>query len=343
MGKHRNHKGGAAAKQQQPQRRSDRKVRQPTNLGRVIKVVNDKQFGFLKPKDDGEDGKDVFFYFDRVVSGALTLIRDDIIEFSLSKKQSDKGPSVFRGTLIEGKTRNDNQLNNFFDIVTCAFLTTNEDQGASNDEKLKILSCTAAWKCVVNSIKSQENVNRLMQTFMIMSENLKSLKSHFKTIIDILVDSKLMNMKDGALASYIQTYARAFRPEVESFVVLRKFLLAVAAAAPEKARTVVRLMQPIAENPNISGVFFYDLLETITCNTSSSVDSLYWNELPLVPTIEEIEVSTVYLCSLFTLRPFGINVGQIGGPPGGSVFICSIESFQILSYYQKCFMNVHLK
>ena len=313
MVKKRNRKGGAAAQQQQPQRRPSRvKVPQARNLGRVVRVVNDKQFGFLKPNDGGEDAKDVFFYFDRVVSGALSLIRGDFIEFSLSNKQSDKGPSVFRGALIEGKTRNDDQLDDFFNKVTCTFLSTNEEQGASNDEKLKILSCTAAWKCVVNSMKSQENVNRFMQTFMIMSENLKSLKSHFKSIIDIIVDSKLMNMKDGALASHIQTYASAFRPESESFFILRKFLLAVAAAVPEKARTVVRLIQPVVENANISGALFYDLLETITCNVSSSVDALYWNELPLVPTIEEIEVSTVYLCSLFALRLLGINVEHIG-------------------------------
>ena len=305
MGKNQNRKRGAAAQQQQPQRRPGRvKVPQATNLGRVVRVVNEKKFGFVKPRDGGEEEKDIFFHFDRVVSGALSPIAGDIIEFSLSNKQSDKGPSVFRGTLSEGKIRKDDQLDGFFNEVTCTFLSTNEEQGASNDEKLKILSCTAAWKCVVNSIKSQENVKRFMQTFMIMSENLKSLKSHIKTIIDIIVDSKLMNMKDGALASYIQTYARAYRPEFKSFSVLRKFLLAVAAAAPEKARNVVRLIQPIAENPKIACGLFYDLLETTTRCASSSVDALYWNELPLVPTIEEIKVIPVYLYSLFIQQQY---------------------------------------
>ena len=111
-----------------------------------------------------------------------------------------------------------------------------------------------------------------------------------------------MNMKDGALASYIQTYARAYRPEFKSFSVLRKFLLAVAAAAPEKARNVVRLIQPIAENPNIACSLFYDLLETTTRCASSSVDALYWNELPLVPTIDEIEVIPVYLYSTLFIQ-----------------------------------------
>ena len=289
MGKNRNRKGGAAAQQQQPQRKPGRvKVPQVTSLGRVVRVVSDQKYGFLKPKDGREDGRDIFFHFDRVVSGALSPIAGDIIEFSLSNKQSDKGPSVFRGTLSEGKTRKDDQLDGFFNEVTCTFLSANEEQGASNDEKLKILSCTAAWKCVVNSIKSQENVKRFMETFTIVSENLKSLKSHFTNVIDIIADSKLIHMKEGALASHIQIYAR------ESFSVLRKFLLAVAAAAPEKARNVVRLIQPIAENPNIACSLFYDLLETTTRCVSSSVDALYWNELPLVPTTEEIEVTAIH-------------------------------------------------
>ena len=267
---------------------SRRKVKLPTNVGIVVKVYREKNYGFLKCNESENDSKDVFFYFDRINSGALPIIVGDNIEFSLNNKENGKGPSVFLGTLITGKKRNDSQLKDFLDRVKDTAERESAEHCASSEEILKILSCLSAWRCVIESLHSEVSVHNFMEVFNIMNESLKSFRSRVKSIVDIIAGSKLFDMKNSPLIPLIER--DEFTRNKESLSVLRAFILTIAADAPDKARNVVRLIEPLAENPSVPRRLFYDLLETVTCNASSSIGGLYWKELPLVPAMEEIEV-----------------------------------------------------
>ena len=271
-----------------------RKVQLSTNVGVVVKVIEERNFGFLKCKTNenrNENGnKDVYFHFDRITSGSLCILTGDCIEYSLNDRESDKRPSVFHGKLIKGKKRNNDQLNDFLERVTDTIQNAGLEQCTSSEGMMKILSCLPAWKCIIESLNSEESVFKFMELVKIMNENLKSLQSHVKRIVQITAGSKLLDTNSSPLISHIERNVSRFSSNMRSFSVLRAFMLIIVARAPDKARNVVRLIGRFNENPNVASQLFYELLETITCNASSSIEALCWNELPLVPTTQEIEV-----------------------------------------------------
>ena len=265
---------------------------QSTEQGVVARAFKAKQFGFLKQGNASQESQDIFFHFDRVASGGLQLVPGDVIQFSIDKRRTDKGPSVFRGTLVKGKARKQEELIEFFEKVQNVFLQVDEerDKSNSNEGMLRIMSCVASWKCILESLQNESDIANFMATVVVMNSNLKSLKGHFKNVVDLIASSKLMVVKGSPLMSYVERKATNFSPKMNWFTILRTFLLIIVDNFPDKARNVVRLIEPFVQISSIPGEFFYDLLKAITCSGAVSVEALYWHELPLVPTIQEIEV-----------------------------------------------------
>lgn len=266
----------------------------PTNRGVVVRVFEQKQFGFLKLKDklNDDEGEDIFFHFDRVSCGFLQPIIGDVIEFTLNKK-TEKGPSVFRGKFVEGKRRGIAEVNKFFEKVQRVVLNVDceDEQSTQNQDIIKILGCSTAWECILKSIENSGNVENLMMIIKLFDSNLKSMKGHFKNTIYTIVHSPFMALDKGPFKSYITDIVE--NDDKEAFSILSDFLLLIVRYVPDKARKIVKLIAPVAENSSQRGVFFYEILKSVTSTVSSSAEALDWNELPLVPTNEEIKVFVI--------------------------------------------------
>lgn len=273
--------------------------RQLAHKGHVVRVFNEKRFGFIKPDSaipDLEEGKEIFFHFDNVVSGGLQIVRNDIVEFTLGKKQSDKGPSVFRGCLIQGRRRDAEQVTEYLERVDNILLSDKgsvgniadsvESNGTKPEDRLGVLSCMASWKCVVESIESRENVLNLVSVCLTLDSQASTMKEHFRKLIHVIAFSSMLDAKQGALARFIdQAIHTADDYDIH---MIQNFLNMTVKCVPEKTRAVVQLIQPFTEIQGAAN-YFYDLLKIISTGTASCVEDLDWNEIPLVPSSEEME------------------------------------------------------
>ena len=267
--------------------------------GHVVKVFNEKRFGFIKPENvipELEEVKEIFFHFDNIVSGGLQILRNDVIEFSLGKKQSEKGPSVFRGCLVQGKRRDAEQITKYLERVDGILVSdtgsvgniaeSTESNGPKPEDRLSVLSCMASWKCVVESIESRENVLNLMLVCLTMDSQKSTMKEHFRKLIHLIAFSRMLDAKQGTLTRFIDKAILSGNDNDINMV--QTFLNMIVRYVPEKTRAVVKLIEPFKEMQG-AVTYFYDLLKIISTGTTSCVEDLDWNEIPLVPSSEEME------------------------------------------------------
>ena len=254
--------------------------------GIVCKFSQEKLFGFLKPIENGfekeksgDSEKDVFFHFDRISSGGLLLKRNDEIMYSFCKKQSNKGPSVFRGFLSKAASRSPSEIAKYIQKVKSVF--SDEEARSNADSRLTFLTSPATWGCVADKA-GFDNVLNLLQVVVLLDQKARDLGAHVKRVINSIAHSSLLNGENSPLKRFLLSSVSEFDLETlqNFFVILIKYV-------PEKTRAVVHLTEPISKMAQGSSIL-YKLLQTISAQVDAPITDMEWKDIPLFPTDEEL-------------------------------------------------------
>ena len=103
--------------------------------------------------------------------------------------------------------------------------------------------------------------------------------------------------------------------KITSKKLIKDFILAVAAIAPEKRSSILGLIQPFAENPQVDSVrFFYELLKSLTFGSGEHVENMAWRELPRILKKEEIFWTEDRFSALSLRETYNLKQVSVQGP-----------------------------
>ncbi|XP_065051269.1 NFX1-type zinc finger-containing protein 1-like isoform X2 [Rhopilema esculentum] len=254
--------------------------------GIVCKFSQEKHFGFLKQiengleKENSRDSKqDIFFHFDRISSGGLLLKRNDEIMYSLCKKNSDKGPSVFRGVLSKVARRSPSEIAKYIQKVKSVF--SDEEARSNAESRLTFLTSPAAWECVADEA-GFDNVLDLLQVVVLLDKKARDLGAHLKRVINSIAHSSLLNGENSPLKPLLLSSVSECDLET-----LQNFFVIMIKYVPEKTRAVVHLTEPFSKMAQGSSIL-YKLLQTISAQVDAPITDMEWKDIPLFLTDEEL-------------------------------------------------------
>ena len=130
-------------------------------------------------------------------------------------------------------------------------------------------------------------MDTLLQLLVDLEEVTKSMPAVFTRALETLSTTPMFNSRDGRLKTFA---ANCFASQNHAAVShLQGFLLMFIQHVPQKMRTVVALIKPIiSRNKKSTEHFLYAILRRTTHFSTTDIENMEWDELPLVPSISEL-------------------------------------------------------
>lgn len=304
-------------KEQQKQDQSTTKLL--SNHGRVVNVLTEKKFGFIKQHSDGPEcpGQDIFFHFDRVQSNFLPLKRGDQVEFNLSKQKNTtaskhKSISAAKVMVLKIEKRSLDEINEYLNIVEDKIEIKDAAEKVDQGSISLLLMSTNVWKNVTDIICGFINDNdvllRFLNILVYLEQSIKTLDERYRQVLKAVGTAKLLNPLRGRMKTLICDTRRD--ADIKS---IQNFLLLLAKLVPEKLQAVVALIKPMTNStPDEHTVLFmYKLLKISTKSYAENVSDMTWDDLPLILTNQEM--FSTDLDDRFDLKPVQ-TTGAYAGP-----------------------------
>ena len=269
--------------------------------GRVTSI-KDNKFGFLSPLEKLPSHfaqRDVYFKVEKVHSGGMVLVPGDVVEFRLGSLETDlERPSAFDCRVTQFIHRNDRIIADFISTLKTNLSANDEEEHGKGRDVLPLLSCPACWRAVGNCTTiTNELMGSIIDVIIDLKARAQGFQSHFVAIMNDLSETKLFNPWDGALKRYIET---TFDYNVEERIeAVQKFLVIILHNIPTKSRAITTLLKPLVnEAGKCSKVaFLYNIMKAMSRSSSSDIEDMEWDEMPLVPTSGELAspIENIYM------------------------------------------------
>ena len=287
------------------------------NIGKVITVLQEKKFGFIRPDNGGsssepklsESGKreDVYFKLDSVRGYLFSLKKNDIVQYTVIQGKNNKISAV-NVTLLKAAPRQCSEISEY--------LIKLQDELINPDKNVAVIAAQIVgtpviWQHLSEMISSEKMddlvVFDFLRVLVTVEKTTKSLDESISQLFESVTTQSFFNPFRGKLKNTIKETNNE-----DHLKLVQDFLLTMVKNVPNKAQPVIRLIKPIVEK-SLPGAaeFSYNLLKTVARFTPGNIGEMDWSCLPLTMTNEEVH--SLHLTDDMNLQPV-IRQGPYDSP-----------------------------
>ena len=277
-------------------------------------------YGFIRPSDklpeDYPQSKDVHFYLNKLSCGFMPLSIGDEVEFTLGTKDKDR-PMAIKLQITRFRRRNITEIRKYLHSVgeQLEDLKSNKEgitDGMKMDENAMLtseffvilLTCLPTWNCVFSCTDLNDKDVQLLLTLILEIEEYCPLEGIFQKAIKVISNSNFFSVTRGRFKDFIASSVQ--KNDMNSIMVIQAFLLMLLRYCPEKSRAVAKLVKPLASEGNCIGCkFMHNLLKEAAKMSTGDIADMAWEELPLVPSTEELLFSPLEGGNLEPIKKVG--------------------------------------
>ena len=253
----------------------------------TVKKIQDT-FGFIchdtiKPSLVEHDA-DLYFSVSSPNTGHLKLERGDQVSFYVreTREQKLKAASI---RLVRCSNRTRGIIEDYIrsvlrNIADC-------DNAGSREHVIVAVTCLPVWECIGHiSTITDYGLNMLVELLIQLNEK-EFLKENAAVVLETMHKTPLFAPISGRLSCYMTDLV--VRGLTDQLLKLHRLLLLMAQRVPKCGRHVTEFVRPLITGEASScEKLLYQLLREFTKGSAGAIENMQWNELPLVPSIDEL-------------------------------------------------------
>jgi len=254
------------------------------HVGKVAKVMD--TYGFIghdsiKP-NLGRCVADLYFSVASSLTGHFKLDRGDQVSFYVREGPQQKALGV---RLEQCSIRPAEMVEDY--IKSFLQKLTDIDNVASREHLIVAVTCVPVWKCIGHVSNITDDGLKMLLKLLILLSQKEFLKESTAMLLETLHKTPLFAPVDGRLSHYMNNLVTAGLTDELSE--LHHLLVLMAERVPKCGRQITELLKPVISNEKGScEKLLYQLLRQFTKGSAGAIENMQWNELPLVPSVDEL-------------------------------------------------------
>lgn len=252
--------------------------------GKVAKIQD--TFGFIqydtiKPSLAALSG-DLYFSVGSSHSGHFKLDKGDQVSFYVCENPK---LNAFDVRLVQCGLRTVEVIENY--IVSLLEKIADSGNVASREHVIVAVTCLPVWKCIGHASNITDNGLRMLVELLIQLNEKEFLKENAAVVLETLHDTPLFAPNRGRLFCYMNDLVTQHL--TNELLKLHHLIILMAQRVPKCGRQITEFIKPlISAEPGSCEKLLYQLLRQFTKGTAGAIDNMQWNELPLVPSVDEL-------------------------------------------------------
>jgi len=157
----------------------------------------------------------------------------------------------------------------------------------SREDVIVAVTCLPVWKCIGHISSISDNGLRMLVELLIQLNEKEFLRENAAVVLETLHETPLFAPHHGRLSSYMNDLAtNGFIHELSN---LHQLIVLMAQKVPKCGRQITEFVKPlISDEKGSCNKLLYQLLRQFTKGTAGAIENMQWNELPLVPSVDEL-------------------------------------------------------
>jgi len=261
-------------------------------VGKVTKIQDTSVFighDTIKP-NVGTRGADLYFSVASLSTGHFKLDRGDQVSFCVYEGQQ----KAFNVRLEQCSVRPAEVIEDY--IKSLLEKIADIDNVASREHMIVAVTCLPVWKCIGHVSNITDKGLKMLLKLLIQLNQKEFLKESAATVLETLLKTPLFAPVDGHLSRYMNNLATAGLTHELSE--LHHLILLMAERVSKCGRQITEFLKPVISNEKGScEKLLYQLLRQFTKGSAVAIENMQWNELPLVPSVDELVSGKLESCS----------------------------------------------
>ena len=256
------------------------------HVGKVAKIHD--TFGFIhhdtiKPKLEA-CGADLYFPVASSLTGHFKLDRGDQVSFYVRDGPQQK-LQAFDVRLAQCSVRPVELIEDY--IKSLLEKVADSDDLASREHMIVAITCLPVWECIGHVSNITDNGLKMLLQLLIQLNEKEFLKANAAMVLETLYKTPLFAPSDGRLSCYMNDLVRG--GSTDELSELHRLIVLMAERVPKCGRQITEFLKPVISSEKGScEKLLYQLLRQFTKGSAGAIENMQWNELPLVPSVDEL-------------------------------------------------------
>ena len=255
--------------------------------GKVAKITD--EYGFIhydtiQPSLETH-GKDLYFAVWSSHTGHFRLDRGDQVSFFVRESQAQmKADYADNVRLVQCSARPVEVIEDYIESVL-GKIADSDDVG-SREHAIVSVTCLPVWECIGHVSNITNNGLTMLVKLLLQLNEKEFLKENAAIVLETLHKTSLF-APNGRLSSYMNDLVTCGLTDELSK--LHRLIVLMAQRVPKCGWQITEFVKPLI--PNEKGSFenfLYQLLREFTKGSARATEDMQWNQMPLVPTVDEL-------------------------------------------------------
>jgi len=161
------------------------------------------------------------------------------------------------------------------------------DDVESREQVIVAVTCLPVWECIGHVSNINDGGLRMLVDLLIQLNEKEFLKENAAVVLETLHKTPLFAPNDGRLSCYMSELVTCgFTDELSK---LHHLVVLLAQRVPKCGRWITDFVKPLISCEKGSREqLLYQLLRQFTKGSAGAIENMQWNELPLVPSVDEL-------------------------------------------------------
>jgi len=252
--------------------------------GKVAKIQD--TFGFIQCDTVKPSlavlSADLYFSVSSSHTGHFKLDRDDHVSFRVREQPRLQACDV---RLVQCSDRPVEVIESYISSL----LEKIADSGhvGPREHMIVAVTCLPVWKCIGHVSSISDNGLRMLVELLIQLNEKEFLKENAALVLETLLEAPIFAPNHGRLSSYMSDLVKnSFTDDLSK---LHRLIVLVAQRVPKCGLQITEFVKPlISDEKGSCDKLLYQLLRQFTKGTAGAIENMQWNELPLVPSVDEL-------------------------------------------------------
>jgi len=256
------------------------------HMGEVAKMKD--TFGFIRHDtvrpNLAEHSADLYFSVASSLTGHFKLDRGDQVSFYVREVPQQK-LQAFDVRLVKCSDRPAEMIEDY--IKSLLEKIADSDNVESREHMIVAVTCLPVWECIGHVFNITDNGLEMLLRLLIQLNEKEFLKQNAAVVLETLQKTPLFVPTDGRLSCYMNSLVTGgFTDEL---LKLHRLILLMAERVPKCGRQITEFLKPmISSETGSCEKLLYQLLRQFTKGSAGAIENMQWNELPLVPSVDEL-------------------------------------------------------
>lgn len=257
--------------------------------GKVAKVQD--KYGFIRSDTItpslAAHGADLYFSVGSSHTGHFRLVQGDQVSFYVQRVRESSQLQAGNVRLVKCCDRPVEIIEDY--IKSLLDKVAHSDVVESREHVIVATTCLPVWECIgrISNITGTDNGLRMLVELLIQLNEKEFLKENAAVLLETLHKTPLFVPSGGRLSCYMNDLVtRGLTDELSK---VHHLIVLMAQRVPKCGRQITDFVKPLISNEKGScEKLLYQLLRQFTKGSAGAIENMQWNELPLVPSVDEL-------------------------------------------------------